>query len=400
MIVHEVNGVQVNQRPQDGYINATEVCKANNKEWRYYWRSSNTKKYVKALAEDLGLNIIVNNPTCSNYTSALVVAFRGGNSQQSTWVHPEVAIDLAQWISIPFRIKVNRWIVQWMTASRNTIQPQVTEKEVDPEVAAVLAELEKLIISIRSHGRIMHIGSHQPVDELLFKSLHTLNHNQMFAINAAIKQLEMLKRFGSMNITEDVTLVSKAVAVNFSNFDNAANVASLSPATEIQPEPSNSEQQKTATRTTARKENTQLTGINIKIPLSQRQWLANTARQVRQNSAQPVPPSARVYPQHLVGIAIDLLQNSDLDSSAAHSDRLEQNEVSATINIKISRYQHQWLSDRAKDLRDCQPQTTTPNQRIYPQHLISMAITLLQGLDINWQRVDSVTEIEQKFATA
>jgi hypothetical protein len=29
-----------------------------------------------------------------------------------------------------------------------------------------------------------------------------------------------------------------------------------------------------------------------------------------------------------------------------------------------------------------------------------MAITLLQDLDINWQRVDSVTEIEQKFATA
>jgi hypothetical protein len=98
---------------------------------------------------------------------------------------------------------------------------------------------------------------------------------------------------------EDVTPVGKAVAVNFPNFDNAANVASLSPATKIQPEPSNSEQQKTATRTTARKENTQLTGINIKIPLSQRQWLANTARQVRQNSAKPVPPSSRVYPHNI-----------------------------------------------------------------------------------------------------
>lgn len=59
----------------------------------------------------------------------------------------------------------------------------------------------------------------------------------------------------------------------------------------------------------------QLVTINIKIPRSQQDWLANTARNIRDNNTAPVPASDRVYPQHLVQVAIDLLQNTDVDWS-------------------------------------------------------------------------------------
>ena len=55
----------------------------------------------------------------------------------------------------------------------------------------------------------------------------------------------------------------------------------------------------------------QLITVNIKIRKNQKEWLTDTASTVRDNNTQPVPPSERVYPQHLIGVAIDLLQNVD-----------------------------------------------------------------------------------------
>lgn len=61
--------------------------------------------------------------------------------------------------------------------------------------------------------------------------------------------------------------------------------------------------------------------INIKIAKSQKEWLAERASQVRENNREPVPPSQRVYPQHLIGVAIDLLQSVDIDWSQIHNEQ-------------------------------------------------------------------------------
>jgi hypothetical protein len=58
-----------------------------------------------------------------------------------------------------------------------------------------------------------------------------------------------------------------------------------------------------------------LVTINIKITRTQQEWLTDTARQVRENNLEPVPPSERVFPQHLIGIAIELLSKADVDWS-------------------------------------------------------------------------------------
>lgn len=55
--------------------------------------------------------------------------------------------------------------------------------------------------------------------------------------------------------------------------------------------------------------------VNIKITRSQQEWLADTARQVRDNNTAPVPPGDRVYPQHLIGVAIEMLRAADVDWS-------------------------------------------------------------------------------------
>ncbi|BFM38755.1 hypothetical protein [Synechocystis sp. LKSZ1] len=64
-----------------------------------------------------------------------------------------------------------------------------------------------------------------------------------------------------------------------------------------------------------------LVSINIKIPQSQKEWLGNTAYEVRSNNTTPVPPSERVFPQHLISVAIALLQATDIDWSQIKSEQ-------------------------------------------------------------------------------
>ena len=56
-----------------------------------------------------------------------------------------------------------------------------------------------------------------------------------------------------------------------------------------------------------------LISINIKITESHHQWIGETAKKVRRNNNQPIASGDRVYPQHLIGVAIELLKAANID---------------------------------------------------------------------------------------
>jgi hypothetical protein len=39
----------------------------------------------------------------------------GSNELRGTWVHPQMAIHLAQWLSAAFAVQVSEWVLEWMT---------------------------------------------------------------------------------------------------------------------------------------------------------------------------------------------------------------------------------------------------------------------------------------------
>lgn len=82
--------------------------------------------------------------------------------------------------------------------------------------------------------------------------------------------------------------------------------AAEKPVTEPQPKTKTVVPQPTA-------EQEKLTTVNVKITRSQQEWLADTARLIRDNNDEPVPPADRTYPQHLIQVAIELLKASELD---------------------------------------------------------------------------------------
>ncbi len=79
--------------------------------------------------------------------------------------------------------------------------------------------------------------------------------------------------------------------------------------TEVKPAQTSKSKAKVLKKTSGKK----LVTVNIKIRKDQKAWLTDTASTVRENNTEPVPPAERVYPQHLIGVAIDLLEAAGVD---------------------------------------------------------------------------------------
>lgn len=113
VIMHDMGGIAIGQRQSDGYINATAMCEAGGKKLNDYLRLKSTKEYFEVLSDDTEIPV-----SSSDGIAKALVMFTKARGEQSTWVHPEVAVDLGKWISPRFRIAVNRWVVQWMAGSQ------------------------------------------------------------------------------------------------------------------------------------------------------------------------------------------------------------------------------------------------------------------------------------------
>ncbi|MGL4497474.1 MAG: hypothetical protein ACRCU2_00300 [Planktothrix sp.] len=68
-------------------------------------------------------------------------------------------------------------------------------------------------------------------------------------------------------------------------------------------------------------------------------------------------------------------------------------ETQVTLNIKISRRQKDWLSETAQTIRDNNEDPVAPADRVYPQHLIQVAIDLLKSNDVDWSKIRNVEEL-------
>lgn len=88
LLDHTYGGGIIRQRARDGFMNATAMCRAAKKEWPEYRRLGSTNTFFEALALDMGIPQV--QLTVSDLGSP-----GGDRRNQGTWVHPQIAIDLA-----------------------------------------------------------------------------------------------------------------------------------------------------------------------------------------------------------------------------------------------------------------------------------------------------------------
>ena len=114
IITHTISDASVLQRDSDGYFNGTGMSVAVNKKIHDYKRLDNTQEYLSVLSLETGIPV-----------SSLIQVVKGRGVKQGTWVHPKVAIHLAQWLSAKFAVQVTNWVYDWMTAKAQPKLPDL-----------------------------------------------------------------------------------------------------------------------------------------------------------------------------------------------------------------------------------------------------------------------------------
>jgi hypothetical protein len=143
------NGTPISRRIADGYVNATAMCKANKKRWSDYRESDRCQLYLDALSQTTEIPVFD------------LIQSRQGHGG-GTWVHPQVAVDLARWIRAPFAV----WMDGWFLESLQQAQPAQVESP-PPR----LREVEVIALVERSISLFEQLGGLDQRDELLFKDI-------------------------------------------------------------------------------------------------------------------------------------------------------------------------------------------------------------------------------------
>ena len=99
------------------------MCQSGGKMWANYFQNSTTKEFLEALSLNIGIPRL-----------ELVEIKRGGN-HSGTWVHPKVAIHLANWVSPQFYVAVVNLVERY-------IKGNVTTEESQQEADAIAHKFE------------------------------------------------------------------------------------------------------------------------------------------------------------------------------------------------------------------------------------------------------------------
>ena len=134
MSILTYRGQNIEQRQSDGYVNLTQMAKANNAEVKHFNDSEFAQKYMEALQESIGRD-------------SRLIEVKGFGAEKATWGHPLVAIAFGQWISPEFHVWCNVHIKTLMETGSTTIaeQPKLPSRVMALETAKAIAEIQELL---------------------------------------------------------------------------------------------------------------------------------------------------------------------------------------------------------------------------------------------------------------
>jgi hypothetical protein len=117
-----------------------------------------------------------------------------------------------------------------------------------------------------------------------------------------------------------------------------------------------------------------------------------------QSPSTPIPPAEKtiITPVAVVEsvptpIAVELPTDKPPGAS-------QQTEIMVNVNIKMSQSQQEWLAAKAKMVRRNNSLPVPAKDRVYPQHLISLAVELLQSANVDWEEVKTIADLRERLA--
>lgn len=127
--IFQYNGSPITFYKDDNVmVNATEMAKPFGKLVGDWLRLKAATEFTEALSADMHIPI-----------SALIQVVKGGNSEQGTWLHEDVALEFARWLSPSFAIWCNKRIKELLQYGMTAMQPTLEQMINNPDLVISLA---------------------------------------------------------------------------------------------------------------------------------------------------------------------------------------------------------------------------------------------------------------------
>lgn len=128
------NGAVITRRAADDYVNLSALVRAHNlatgqkRKIQAWYRNDDAQEFLDALAADTGRRpgiatpgALIGEATFLACGKPALIEVRHGSD---TWGHPDVAVEIAGWLSKPLRIAINRWFRQEVERQQKERQQQ------------------------------------------------------------------------------------------------------------------------------------------------------------------------------------------------------------------------------------------------------------------------------------
>lgn len=127
--IFQYNGSPITfQKGDSVMVNATEMAKPFGKLAKDWLSNKSTKEFLSTLS---AVRIIP--------LTGLVEIKQGGNGEQGTWMHEDVAMEFARWLSPAFAIWCNDRIKELLTIGMTATQPTLEQMIDNPDLVIQLA---------------------------------------------------------------------------------------------------------------------------------------------------------------------------------------------------------------------------------------------------------------------
>ncbi len=108
-----INNIQIEFREVDNFINATQLCKAGNKKFNNWLKLDSTKELIEDFSK-------INNMSKDDFIK---------KEEKNIWIQLDLSIQLAQWISPIFTLKITQWIHEQLNKELEIRENKITTLE-------------------------------------------------------------------------------------------------------------------------------------------------------------------------------------------------------------------------------------------------------------------------------
>jgi hypothetical protein len=160
-------GIKVLIMKENGYVNATKMCNDENKSFRYWLKSQETKDLLDGIERS------------GNRISDLMIKnMVGSNEFRGTYVHLDLVPHIAYWVSVSFAIKVGKIVNEYYLREAKA-ELQKKDEHIE-ELKSLIKNLQKDTKSVLDNNKCMGIQIFDLIDNVSKLSLENkITHEKL-----------------------------------------------------------------------------------------------------------------------------------------------------------------------------------------------------------------------------